>query len=222
MHQQRSEANNIIQNLNNYYILRQEIREFQFSNQVLNNDLKDLKNIRNNPLIASDKNCMSIKAKEHWFYIHVLISYLKWDFNSGLKMSSQYVDFMNQNLHLFDHNKTLPALSNYIFHAALTTDKNHFELGKKRLLTLSSIKGTPVLYIKYIPGIRILYHIYVYYIIYMQLASCCITSGNSHRFVRLTDDDLYHSDPVCAVMRMLCESCVVQIPPVRKHVRKKP
>ena len=93
---------------------------------------------------------MSIKTKEHWFYIHVLISYLKWDFSAGLKKSSQYIDFMNQNLHLFDHTKTLPALSNYIFHAALTNDKNHFERGKKRLLMLSGIKGIPTLYIKYI------------------------------------------------------------------------
>ena len=148
--QKRSETINIIQNLNKFHILRQEIRELQFKEHLFGKDNENLKSICNNPLIASDKNCMSIKAKEHWFYIHVLISYLKWDFKAGLKISSQYVDFMHQNLHLFDHTKTLPALSNYIFHAALTNDKNHFERGKKKLLMLSGIKGISIQYIKYI------------------------------------------------------------------------
>ena len=143
LHEQRSQAINIIQNLNQFHIIREEVRELQFKEHLFI-DKNALKNISANPLIVSDKKCMSIKAKEHWFYIQVLISYLKWDFISGLKISAQYVDFINENNHLFDYNKTLPALSNYIFHAALKSDKYHFERGKKILINLLDRKESPI------------------------------------------------------------------------------
>ena len=62
--QERSETINIIQNLNKFHILRQEIRELQFKEHLFGKDNKNLKSICNNPLIANDKNCMSIKAKD--------------------------------------------------------------------------------------------------------------------------------------------------------------
>ena len=154
LHKERSDVIDVIQNVNKYHILRQEIREIQYREHLLNKDDDSLETIFNHPLILSEKNCMSIMAKEHWYYIHVLISYLKWDFDAGLKISAKYVDFMIHNAHLFDYNKTLPALSNYIFHAALTTNKKHFEHGKKLLLNLSNRKDASDLYIEYILNTR--------------------------------------------------------------------
>lgn len=160
LHQLRSETNEIIQNLNNYHIIRQEIREFQFSNKLLIDDLESLKEVRKNPLIETDKNCLSIRAKEHWLYIHVLINYISRDFSAGLAVSSDYVDFMSKNIHFFDENKILPALSNYIFHAALNVDKDHFSRGENLLIALSKRKKISSLYVKYILCTRNLEYAY--------------------------------------------------------------
>lgn len=160
LQQQRTEAIDIIQNLNKYHILREEVRELQFSHHLIKNDYKSLSEIHNNPLIASEDKCMSIKAKEHWFYIHVLISYLQRNFKAGLDISSQYLQFINNNIHLFDDNKILPSLSNYIFHAALNSNRQHFDKGLNILAELSRKKEVSASYVKYIICTRNLEYAY--------------------------------------------------------------
>ena len=161
LNKQRSEVINIIQNLNHYHILRQEIRELQFSKKLVLGEMLDIKDVYSNPLIEDSSNCLSLKAKEHWYYIHVLLSYLNREFRSGLKLSSEYVEFIYQNKHMFDKNRILPALSNYIFHAALNSDRVHFERGENLLNELSTKKGIAnsyVLYILYTRKLELAYY----------------------------------------------------------------
>lgn len=148
--EQRSDVTQKIENLNDYHILRQEIREFQFSKYVISNDIEAFKDLYENPLIQDSKHCLSIRAKEHWYYIQVLTNYLKREFELGLSISSEYVDFMFLNTQLFDLSKTLPALSNYIYHASLTRNKPHFEAGQKILLQFSDKEEVPQFYLNYI------------------------------------------------------------------------
>lgn len=147
---QRNKVTKTIQNLNDYRILREGVREFQFSEHLDVSAVSAFKDLCNNSLVKKKSSCTSIKAEEHWYYIQVLINYLKRDFKAGLTISSNYVQFMYQNLHLFDLNKIMPVLSNYIYHAALTKDRMHFESGKKLLLKLSSNKEVPQSYLSYI------------------------------------------------------------------------
>lgn len=148
--EQRIEVTHKIQNLNNYHILRQEIRELQFSKTLITDEFEAFKELYNNPLVQSSEQCLSIRAKEHWYYIQVLINYLKREFHQGLSYSSEYVDFMFLHKHLFDQSKTLPALSNYIYHASLTKDKFHFELGQKILVQFSDQNDLSHYYLNYI------------------------------------------------------------------------
>lgn len=158
--QQRIEITSIIQNLNQYHILRQEVREFQFSEHLFKADMKILKDFSNQPLVESIENCLSKKATEHWYYINVLINYLQSDFKTGLSISYSYVNFIAKNIQLFDHSQILPAISNYIYHAALTKNKEHFEQGINLLLELSHKKEYPEFYIKYILYTRNLEYAY--------------------------------------------------------------
>ncbi|EDM43133.1 hypothetical protein SCB49_11679 [unidentified eubacterium SCB49] len=148
--QQRTAINTIILNQNKYHMLRQEVREFQFSEHLFKAEMKILKDFKNQPLIKNIDHCLSKKSTEHWYYINVLINYLQSDFKSGLSISYAYVNFITKNIHLFDHTQILPAISNYIYHSALTRNKEHFENGINLLLELSHKKEYPEFYIKYI------------------------------------------------------------------------
>ncbi|MDA9774523.1 hypothetical protein N9B82_06160, partial [Saprospiraceae bacterium] len=150
LHKERKEVTRTIENLNEYHILRQELRELQFSDQMFTSPVNFLKTLSSDPLILDSHNCMSIKAKEHWFYIQVLANYLKRNFESGLMAASQHASFIFENNHLFAINKVLPVLSNYMYHAALTRSENHFLKAKSLLKDLASKKGVSQFYLKYI------------------------------------------------------------------------
>ncbi len=55
LQQQRSEVISIIQNLNSYHILRQEVRELQYTTQLLDSDFSGINEIDKNPLIVDEK-----------------------------------------------------------------------------------------------------------------------------------------------------------------------
>ncbi len=169
----RKEINEKIQNLNEYHRLRQTTRELQFSKNLL--EKKGLlKSLNENKLINDKKKCLSTRAKEHWFYIRVLISYMNYDFIKGLQISSDYINFMMKHQHLFLQSKILPALSNYIFHAALTAKENHFHRGVKLIQQLSKSGNFSSHYISYILDSRCLE--FAYYSQNQQMANKCLKS----------------------------------------------
>lgn len=149
--EQRTLVTTKIQNLNDYHLLREEIRETQFTENLMVNDLTRFQEICNHPLVQHHSNCMTSKAKEHWYYIQVLSNYLRWDFKAGLHIAQEYVLFMRKQMHLFSVNKLVPVLSNFIYHAALTRNKTSFELG---LLLLSDIPHNETVTHSYLQYIR--------------------------------------------------------------------
>lgn len=150
LHQERKSITKTIDNLNVYHILRQDIRELQFREDLIVNPRKALKEIDDNPLIPNINKCLSAQAKEHWYYIHVLLNYLKRRFDKGLLAASKHVNFLLESRNLFDKTKILPALSNYIYHAALTSDSEHFNRGIGFLNDFFDKREISQQYLKYI------------------------------------------------------------------------
>jgi len=139
-----------IQNLNSIRILREEIREMQFSERFITDDFKKFKSNYTFPFFENKRDCLSNKAKEHWHYIQVLKKYLIRDYHAGLLASIDYLQFMEEHYYLFDNKKMLPLLSNYLYMAALVNNKNHFDIGEKKLLKLSKDRKVDSIYLKYI------------------------------------------------------------------------
>jgi hypothetical protein len=152
LNQQRIDITNIINNINRYHLLRQEVRELQFNEHLLNPDIKQELLIKydDQTLVKNKAKCLSKKATEHWYYINVLSNYLQLNFEAGLRFSDAYVNFIIENNHLFDSSSALPALSNYIYHAALTGNRSHFEKGRDLLQSFSNKKGVSEHYLNYI------------------------------------------------------------------------
>jgi len=148
--EQRSTVTAKIQNLNDYHLLREEVREAQFTESLAIDDKARFNEICSDALVLDSRHCLTLKAKEHWYYIQVLTNYLKWDFDKGLFYAHEYLQFTRQNKHIFSTSKLLPTLSNFIYHSALTRDKASFNEGLEMLKELSYKEQISDAYFSYI------------------------------------------------------------------------
>ena len=151
---QRASITDKIQNLSDYRILREEIREAQYAkidNQGMSLFLKDFST---NELVQKITFCKSIKAQSHWYYIQVFLSYLKWDFAAGLKCSQDYIEFIQQNPSFFNNQQLLPFVSNFMYHGAITLNKSAFKMAKNQLAEISKDKTISAAYVHYIEYTR--------------------------------------------------------------------
>lgn len=158
---QRNQVTAKIQNLNDYQLIREEIRETQFSENFTANDLTRFNEICEHPLVQDSVHCLTKRAKEHWYYIQVLASYLNWNFEQGLSYSQEYVLFVQEHMHMFSTSKLLPALSNFIYHSTLTRNRPSFDFSLKLLSNISDSENLPkpyVLYIKYTRTLEFAYY----------------------------------------------------------------
>ena len=137
--EERNTITATIQNLNELRILREEFRELQFSDGYITDDFKSHLALKNNPILKSEKLCLSVKAKGHWYYVQALKHFLLRDFKTALKVSATYVDFLEENSELFPVSSRLPAISNYIYFAARIKNKNSFDKGINILKKISEL-----------------------------------------------------------------------------------
>ena len=150
LHEEREIITKTIQNLNQLHLLRQEIREIQFSQKLQSDYHKTLNKFKNNPLIASEESSLSNKGTEHLRYSQVVLSYLLRDFESSLSYAKQHYNFIKNQSHLFGSSKMIPSISNYLFQASLCVDKNEFENAEQIFVENSKKEKTNEFYIKYI------------------------------------------------------------------------
>lgn len=156
----RQTVTDSIQNLNTFRLLRAELRELQFNDRFIVDDFRCHPHLYKNYNVLNRESCLSDKALEHWYYIQVLVNHLTRNFEKSLKYSVEHVNFILRNMHLFSIHKLLPALSNYIYHAALTKNKTHFDLGIQKLIVLRRDDFVSKNYIDYIQFTRTLEYAY--------------------------------------------------------------
>ncbi len=142
-----------IQNLNELRLLREQVRELQFSAMFIN-DKKQYPEIFNHPLIKNEHQVLSLTAKEHWFYIREFIHYITRNYKDGQKYSAEYLHFLETNPELFKKSKILSTLSNYLFFSALLGDSKTFSATLSKLVVLEKDQLLDQIYISYIKYVR--------------------------------------------------------------------
>ncbi len=90
-----------IQNLNDLRILREEVRELQFTERFITDEFRSHEDFYKNPILESENLCLSIKAKSHWYYVHALKYFVLRDYKSALNISKKYILFLEENQNLF-------------------------------------------------------------------------------------------------------------------------
>ncbi|GJM31167.1 MAG: hypothetical protein DHS20C18_01680 [Saprospiraceae bacterium] len=138
-----------IQNANALRLLREQIRELQFTEGFIT-DTEKYPIIYDNPLLESKEQALSLTAKANWYYIQGLKHYLIRQFKSSQLANRDHLNFFETHPKLFKPAQMLPALSNYIFLSALVRDEKSFREGLQKLKTLEGNPDLDQNYIKYI------------------------------------------------------------------------
>ncbi len=148
--EERNSITAAIQNLNDLRILREEIRELHLTVRFITDEFRSQKVFRKNPILASEDLCLSIKAKSHWYYIHVFKCFLIRDYKSALNISEKYLLFLKEHPNIFPFSSLLPPISNFTYFAAKTKNKVALKKGINKLNDLALIPNIDLTYINYI------------------------------------------------------------------------
>ena len=138
-----------IQNLNELRLIREQVRELQFTVQCINRP-ENYPKFYGNPILNSPNGALSQKAKQHWHYIRAVRTFLRRDYKNALKESFQYIEHLYQYEHLIDKANFLPALSNHSYFAGFELDKEEFYYAMDKLDSLAQKENLDKTYIEYI------------------------------------------------------------------------
>jgi len=125
LQKEREKISAQITNLNTLRILREQIRELQFTVGSVS-DTSEFPQIFDHPLLKSEEEALSIRAKEHWYYITDLCFYLTREYQRSIDISKSYLAFVEQNLNIFKDSKLLPLISNYLHNCILGECNSQF------------------------------------------------------------------------------------------------
>lgn len=151
---ERSKITLQIQNLNRLRYLREELRELQFTAGYIS-DKSKYPNLFGNELLNNENLVLSLKAKEHWYYIQDFRNYITRDYMNAFLDSEKYLNFIEQHPHLFRKSKLLPLLSNYLHNCALVMNEDAFFTILDKLEHLKEDKTLDAVYINYIKFSRL-------------------------------------------------------------------
>lgn len=149
-----------IQNVNELRLLREQTRELQFTDSYVT-DVSKYPHIFDNPLMRSEASALSIRAKEHWYYIQEIRYYLTRRYREGQAAQREFLAFMEGHRHFFKSHKMLSVLSNFLLVAAILCDREALQEGLDRLDALAaSDQHLDRVYIGYIRYGRLLEYYY--------------------------------------------------------------
>jgi len=159
--QERELITSKISNLNQFRLLREQIREWQLS--IEHEDYKkETALFFENKLIKDEESVLSFRAKEHWFYNRaVLYSYINQN-ELTLKIFEEGIDFLMQYSFIFKPTKVLVFMSNYLLACCqLKSKKFFFKMYDKLLTYHSAEKFNPTYagFIKYARTMEFYYQI---------------------------------------------------------------
>ena len=144
-----------IQNINELRLLREQISKTQFVHGYID-DVSKFSNFYTSSLMQSPKNALSFKAKEHWYYIKSILSYLMRQYGKAQQANLILLGIMQENNHLFNPSNILPITSNVLYSSALIKDEVTF---LKIMPLIEILKTEPTIdkiYLQYVTHSRVL------------------------------------------------------------------
>ena len=151
---ERLKVNTQINNLNKLRLIREQIRELQVSTDL---SLKDgnFPAYFHDPILGSEDEVLSAKARSHWLYIAGLKCSITKDFERSKFYNRLAIEHVEKHQHIFKRSKILPLLSNCLYVLAILKDNISF---MEILPKLEAFENDPKLdqsYIFFVKHIRI-------------------------------------------------------------------
>jgi len=142
-----------IQNLNYLRLLREQVRDFQFDGYIA--DISQYPQFYDQPVLKHSENALSLKAKEHWYYIWCLLYYVNRNYRESLNVSLEAYNLVKQDEVLFPPSRMLPIISNLLYFSALQNETEIFYEYFSLLDGYSSKSVSRMVYINYIRHARL-------------------------------------------------------------------
>lgn len=153
---ERLELLSKINNLSSLRLLREQIRELWFQSGFLAS--APIENeIYLNPILNSEENALSKKAKIHWYYVVAMKAFIVKKHDRAMELFSKAISFLEANQKLFPKNILLAYYSNYLYNAALAKKSKEFQKMYSRLNSFDSNLYTQ--YISYSRKIELFYQL---------------------------------------------------------------
>ena len=153
LEKERQLATDKINNFNRLRLLREQVREFQFTHIYVNFPER-YPEVFEHPLLEGESKALSKHALEVYYYTKCIIGYLERKYEEGVAACRIYLSFLEENEYFFPDAKLLPALSNYLLMLSLLGAKEEFEVVMQKLDLLESKKSLDQHYREYIRNCR--------------------------------------------------------------------
>ncbi|MEM6686384.1 MAG: hypothetical protein AAF617_11430, partial [Bacteroidota bacterium] len=147
--QERQRIYDTIKNLNQLRILREEIRNYALNMSGPVN-MQVVSKYFDNELMKDEKSVLSIKAKEHWYYVLSMRLFITKGFDYPLDSSLAHIRLIEDNPQVFKNATMLPVLSNALYHSAYQKEVEIFEQFNTKLLQFKNKSETRNNYIAYV------------------------------------------------------------------------
>lgn len=155
LQQERKKIYEQIRNLNELRLLRERARELQFFQEEPTEQAASNTHLSKHALLEASERAFSLKALEHYYYIHIILHYLKGEYAESQATGIQCLSLMKQHPYLFKSSRLLPIISNLLYHSVLNTDSDAFFLYLPELENLANVPSIDLDYIVYIRYVRL-------------------------------------------------------------------
>lgn len=145
-----------VNNINKLRLLKAQARELQFIEKYYVQDPGKYPHIFNNRMLDREEQALSLVAKDYWYYIQEIRHYLLREFDKSFEWLEKYLQFYETYEYIFEPNKKLPLLSNYLYLASKIREIEKFDQALQKLEALKPVKGIDANYIDYIKFSRLL------------------------------------------------------------------
>lgn len=155
--EERDKIYSQISNLKQLRLMEEQTREMQFFDIAI-------QEIPNHPHFYLDRMHtpqflpLSLRAKEHWYYIQGVALYMIGKYDEARDITEKFVDFFEGHQHLFNINKLIASMSNYLYYSSQAKDETSFHKMLPRLEKLekdSPINKMYIGYVKYSRGLNL-------------------------------------------------------------------
>ncbi|MEM1321286.1 MAG: hypothetical protein AAGG75_13610 [Bacteroidota bacterium] len=151
---ERSLITEKLQNLMNYRLLQEQVRELQFSHGTVLSEAFLTDYFDEPALIHDASRALSIRALEKWYYIQGLKYFLCRQYEQSLQADFQHLQLLEEHEHLFKPAQKLRSISNLLYMCAMNADPMAFFKLLPKLEQLQHIKSIDEDYILYIKMTR--------------------------------------------------------------------
>ncbi len=148
--QERQRVMLIIENYSDLRLLREQIRELQYTVHYYR-EFDQYLELLNPPIMEDVSNALSVKALSHWYYIKMSIANMKGEMIESLQAGKDTLVLIERYPALFPSLQRAVTLSNILFDTVIVNDRLTFD---KTMIQLKSQTDVDKYYITYVEYVR--------------------------------------------------------------------